>query len=55
MTTSEQTRLECLDEFKHPFDANDCGLWCPACGAHIAAPKTEMAIVRRIGENSDDR
>jgi len=25
-------------EENSPFEANDCGLWCPLCGAHVAAP-----------------
>jgi len=30
--------LDRLDEFDHPFTVNEHGIWCPLCGAHIAAP-----------------
>lgn len=30
--------LDRLDEYDHPFEVNDIGLWCPMCGELIAAP-----------------
>jgi predicted RNA-binding Zn-ribbon protein involved in translation (DUF1610 family) len=25
-------------KIEHPWEYNEHGLWCPACGEHIAAP-----------------
>lgn len=36
--TPALTNLDRLDDFDHPFEVNEHGVWCVACGEHIAAP-----------------
>ena len=31
-TDAKSIMLDRLDEFDHPFDVNEHGLWCPMCG-----------------------
>jgi hypothetical protein len=37
-TEATPAMLDRLDEFDHPFEVNEHGLWCQVCGEHIAAP-----------------